>query len=174
MKQRKKPLRIYGPSGLIKLLERFNAVHNFRLFEQPFRIKIIEVEEQEPFEILPGVNAVAFKTPHTSESHAIHLSDADGKTLVYTADTGFDPSLAVFMTGVDLVVLECSYPREKPVQKHLELVEAMHLIRRAHPKRAMLTHLYPEWDGIDFDIEIARFTPPCEVIQASDGLRLEI
>jgi hypothetical protein len=38
----------------------------------------------------------------------------------------------------------------------------------------MLTHLYAEWDSIDFKSEVAKFDPACEVIEAVDGLRLNI
>ena len=48
----------------------------------------------------------------------------------------------------------------------------MHLIRKAKPKRAMLTHFYPEWDAVNFDEEVAKFSPMCEVIEATDGLEL--
>lgn len=174
MKQRTKPLRIFGPPGIKRLMERFNDVNNYRLLEQPFEVEIVEIEELEKFEVLKGVEAVAFKTPHTDESHAIHIRDTDGKALVYSSDTGFSESLTGFMHAVDMLVLECSYPRNKPVQKHLELAEAMHLIRKAGPKRALLTHLYPEWDGVDLQAEVSRFSPPCEVIEAIDSLVLTI
>jgi len=38
----------------------------------------------------------------------------------------------------------------------------------------MLTHFYPEWDDVDFEKEVARFDAPCQLIEAVDGLRLEI
>ena len=174
MKRRTKPLRIFGPLGLKGLLAKFDAVKNYRLLEQPFPVEVIEIEALETFEIMSGVEAVAMKTPHTDESHAIHLRDERGKTLVYSADTGFAETFAAFANMVDLLILECSYPKDKPVEKHLELAEAMYLIRKAHPKRVILTHLYPEWDNVDFMAEVARFSPSCEIIQATDGLRLKI
>ena len=174
MKRRTKPLRIFGPVGLNGLLARFDAVNNYRLLEQPFPVEIIEVEALETFEILSGVEAIAMKTPHTDESHAIRLRDSSGKTLVYSADTGFAETFAAFANIVDLFILESSYPKDKPVEKHLELAEAMCLIRKAKPKRAVLTHLYPEWDEVDFDAEVAKFEPSCEVMQAADGLVLGI
>ena len=174
MKRRTKPLRIFGPLGLKGLLAKFDAVKNYRLLEQPFPVEVIEIEALETFEIMSGVEAVAMKTPHTDESHAIHLRDERGKTLVYSADTGFAETFAAFANMVDLLILECSYPKDKPVEKHLELAEAMCLIRKAKPKRAVLTHLYPEWDDVDFDVEVAKFEPFCEVIRATDGLILGI
>jgi ribonuclease BN (tRNA processing enzyme) len=70
--------------------------------------------------------------------------------------------------------LECSFFANKPVETHLELGEAMRLIRYAKPKRAVLVHLYPEWNAVDFEKEVVKFSPPCEIMQARDGLRLEI
>ena len=174
MKARTKSLRIFGPVGLKRLLAKFNEVNNYRLLEQPFPVEIIEIEELKKFDILLGVEAVAMSTPHTDESHAIHIRDIDGKTMVYSADTGFSEAVGAFANRVDLFILECTFLRDKPIQKHLELAEAIFLIRKAHPKRAMLTHFYPEWDDMNFAEEVAKLDPLCEVIEAKDGLKLEI
>ncbi len=174
MKKREKPLWIFGPKGLEELIKKFDAVNNYKLFEQPFPLEIVEVELLEEFEIVTGLKAVAMSTPHTDESHAIHLREADDSTLVYTADTGFTNLLAAFARKVDLLVIEASYVKAKPVEIHLELAEAMHIIRKAEPERAVLTHLYPEWDDVDFEEEVAKFSPPCDVIEAFDGLRISI
>lgn len=172
-KARQKSLRIFGPIGMKGLVERMDAVNNYRLLEQPFPVEIIEVEPLEKFEIVKGVEAVAFKTPHTDESLAIHLRDGE-TTLVFSADTGFSLPLAAFASQADLFVLECTFFKDKPIEKHLELAEAIYLIRKAKPKRAMLTHFYPEWDYVDFAEELKGFEPMCEVIKAVDGLTVDI
>lgn len=171
---RKKPLRIFGAKGLRKLIEDFDGAGDYKLFKQPFPIEIIEVEPLEKFEILPEIQAVVLDTLHTKESLAVRIKDKNGKTLVYTSDTGFDKALKEFAREADLLVMECSFFKNKPVETHLELAEAMYLIRHAKPKRAMLTHLYPEWDNVDFEKETAGYSPACEIIKAEDGLRLEI
>ena len=171
---RTKPLRIFGAKGLRELLEAFNNANNYDLFNQPFPLEIIEIEPLETFEILPGVEAVALSTPHTEDSHAIHIRAADGKTMVYTADTGPTDVLAAFARKVDLLLMECSFVKNKPVKTHLELAEAIRLIRKAEPKKAVLTHLYPEWDNVNFDEEVRKFSPMCEVIEAFDGLRIDV
>ncbi len=171
---RTKPLKIFGAEGLRKLLNDFDKAGDYRLFKQPFPLEIIEIETLEKFEILPDVEAVPVKTPHTNESHAICLRDKDNKTLVYTADTGMKMVLGEVARNVDLFVCECSFVKNKPVESHLELAEAMHLARYAKPKKMLLTHFYPEWDEIDFQKEVAKFTPMCEVIEATDGLRINI
>ena len=30
-----------------------------------------------------------------------------------------------------------------------------------------------EWDAVDFEREVKNYSPPCEVVQARDGLRIE-
>ncbi len=173
MRERTKPLRIFGPQGLKELIDAFSDAHNYRLLEQPFPVEIVEIEALEPFEVVNGVEATAMKTPHTPESHALHIRDGE-TTLVFSADTGFDEHLATLANHCNLFILECTFLRNKTTDKHLELSEAIHLIRKAKPKRAMLTHFYPEWDAVDFEEEVAKFSPMCEVIEATDGLELTL
>ncbi len=175
MKERLKPLKIFGARGLEKLIKSFDEANSYKLFRQPFPVEIREVEPGEEFEILPDTRAVAMKTPHTDESLAVHIRCArEGKSIVYSSDTGFTKALGAFARAVDLFVTECSFFKDKPIEKHLELAEAMFLIRFAKPKKAMLTHFYAEWDAVDFAPEIEKFKPSCEVIEARDGLRVEI
>lgn len=170
-KNRKKHLQIFGAKGLKDLINSFSNANDYNLLEQKFPVEVIEVEPLEKFEILPGVEAVTANTPHTKESLAVRILNQTGKTLVYTSDTGFTKSLANLADGADLLVLECSFLKDKPVETHLDLSEAMYLIRCAKPKRAILTHFYPEWDAVNFQKEIAKFAPSCEIIEAKDGLK---
>ena len=172
-RDRKQPLTIFGARGITRLLELFDEAADGKLFKQPFPVNIVEIENLNAFEILPGVRAVALSTPHTDDSHAIRMEDASG-TLVYTSDTGFGKEVAAFSKGADLMIVESSFFKDKKVDIHLELAEAMYLIRKAHPKRAMLTHFYSEWDDVDFNTEICKFDPVCEVLQAVDGLRIDV
>lgn len=169
---RTKPLRIFGPNGLRRIFESMNASNDYKLLEQAFPIEINEVGPGIDFEILPGVTAKTFSTPHTDESLALRLKDEDSKLFVYTSDTGFSEDLIPFAKDVDLLLMECSFRRNKPVQKHLELVDAMRLARECAPKNLVLTHLYPEWDGVDLVAE-ARLLWPGETIEAKDGLQLQ-
>jgi ribonuclease BN (tRNA processing enzyme) len=174
MRERRNPLRIFGAKGLKTLLENFDKANDYKLFDQPFPVEIIEVEPLEKFEILPALEAVALDTQHTNESLAIHLRDQNGKTIVYTSDTGFTKEIGTFASGADLLVMECSFFKDKSTEKHLELDEAVYLVRYAKPKRVVLTHFYAEWDTVDFEKEVAKLSPMCEIIEAKDGLKLEV
>jgi ribonuclease BN (tRNA processing enzyme) len=173
MQDRTKSLRIFGPKGLRNLIDLFDEAGKKKLLDQPFPVDIVEVEPLEMFQILDGVDTIAYSTQHTDESHAIYLRDGD-TTFVYTSDTGYDEALATFARKVDLLLMECSFVDEKATDKHLNLAEAVRLIRMAEPRNAMLTHFYAEWDEVDFEKEVRRLAPGCEVIQAEDGLRFSV
>lgn len=173
-RERSKPLTIFGPVGTRRLIENFDQVNGYKLFKQHFPVEITEVEPLERFEILKGVSGVALKTPHTPESVAIRIEGDAGQSLVYTSDTGFAKNLAAFGERADLFITESSYFKNKPVDKHLELAEAMYLIGQARPTRALITHFYAEWDEVNFREEVDRFDSACEVIEATDGLRIDL
>lgn len=171
---RTKPMRIYGPSGLKKLVGAFDAANNYGLLEQPFPIEIKEIATDDVVEILPGLHGTTFSTPHTDESRAIKLQEADGGSMVFTSDTGYSTNLGVFARNTDLLLIECSFIKNKPIQKHLDLADIAHIVRFAKPKKIVLTHFYPEWDEVDF-VEIVReILPKNEVVEACDGLLLNI
>lgn len=172
-RERRKPLNIFGGRGLKRLFRAIDEAGGYNLLKQKFPVQIREVGPCTEFEILPGMMARTFKTPHTRESLALRLTDEEGASLVYTSDMGYAKGLGQFAAGADLLFMECSFPRDKPVETHLELAEAMHLARLAGPRRVLLTHLYPEWDGVDIALEAKRLWPG-ETIAASDGLRLKI
>lgn len=168
---RGKPLHILGAQGLKNIVEAINEANDYRLFQQPFPVEVIEVNAGIKFELLPGLEAKTCSTPHTNESLAIRLKDRSGSVLVYTSDTGYSDELAEFATGAGLLLMECSFFQNKPVKTHLELADAIDIARNAAPRKLVLSHLYAEWDGIDLATEAQRFWTG-ETIEAYDGLRL--
>lgn len=171
--QRRKPLTVYAGSGFERILRAFDEANSYRLFKQPFPLQVIELQPGSDFEILPGLTAKTFSTPHTPESLAVRLTNGAGRILVYTSDTGYSEELAEFAKGADLLMMECSFLKDKPVKTHLELAEALQLARKAGPQKLLLTHLYPEWDGVDLVAE-AKALWQGETLEAYDGLRLEL
>ena len=170
---RTKDLRIIGPRGLRSLINSVDQANNYRLFAQRFKIEIVEVEPAKEFELLPRLPATTMKTRHTDQSLALHLMDQDGKTCVYTGDTGYIEELGEFCKHVDLLVMECSFRSNKPLQTHLELVEAASLAQTCSPETLILTHLYPEWDGIDVAAEASSLCS-CKIYEATDGLKIKV
>lgn len=168
---REKPMRILGPHGLRKLIAAFDAAYDYGLFRQPFPLDIVEVEAGVPFEIA-GMNAEAFSTPHTVESLSIRFTGSAGRSLAYTSDTGYSSGIVEFARGVDLLLAECSFVERSPVKIHLKASDIRSIAERAAPKRIVLTHFYPEWDGQEE--KALKMLAGLNVELAFDGMRLKI
>ena len=111
------------------------------------------------------------KTNHNAESLAIRLTDDDEKTFVYTSDTGFTNDLTTFAACADVLLLECSFITNKPVETHLELTEAIEIAKSCGARKLVVTHLYPEWDEVDV-VAKARALWQGNIVEATDGLVL--
>lgn len=171
-RDRTKPLTIYGPPTLSNVFKGMNESNSYRLLEQSFPIYIIGITAGNIFQILPDLNAQTFSTPHTDESHAIRVTNNSGASLVYTSDTGYSDRLAEFARGASVLLIECSFWKTNPVPTHLALADAMKLARIAQPQKTVLTHLYPEWDGVDIAKEAGALWEG-KVVAAVDGLIVE-
>jgi ribonuclease BN (tRNA processing enzyme) len=174
---RRKPLKIFGCAGIESLLRAIDESENYGLLAQNFPVEVREIAPSatpaNEFEILPGLRVLTLSTPHRHESLAVCLTDNDEMSVVYSSDTGYSEDLASFARAVDLLILECSFWRNKPTTKHLELSDAMRIAHLAQPRKLILTHLYPEWDGIDLKAK-AKELWQGTTIAAWDGLRLEV
>src|ERR1700752_2869570 len=128
IKHRQKPLQIFSCEGVKKLLQAIDKAHNYKLFEQPFPLEFHEFaasESMREVKILPGLRAQVISTPHRAESLALRLNSENGISIVYSSDTGYAESLGEFARGANLLILECSFYRDKQTPKHLKLEEAM-------------------------------------------------
>jgi ribonuclease BN (tRNA processing enzyme) len=176
IRKRRKPLRIIGCQGLDRLVRAIDDSDAYKLFEQPFPLEFHEIgatDKPTSFEVIEGLQAHAISTPHRPESLALSISGSNGAKLVYSSDTGYSESLAKFGAHADLLILECSFYQNKPTSHHLELADAMQIARAAEPRKLLLTHLYPEWDGIELASEAKKLWPG-QTIEARDGLRINV
>jgi ribonuclease BN (tRNA processing enzyme) len=88
------------------------------------------------------------RTHHPPPTYAVELS-ADGKRLVYTADTGPAWTVEAFGAGADLVLSEATYQEGyKGVPWHLTAREAGRDAREAKADRLILTHIWPTFDPV--------------------------
>ncbi len=95
-----------------------------------------------------GIDLRFSRTDHPPPTYAVQLQ-ADGKRLVYTADTGPGWGPDAFGPAADLVLSEATYQeRDKPVAWHLSAREAGRAARAAGAARLVLTHLWPELDPV--------------------------
>jgi ribonuclease BN (tRNA processing enzyme) len=102
------------------------------------------------------------RTDHPPPTMAVELA-ADGKRLVYSADTGPGWSPAAFGPGADLVLSEASFQRHNELGRvHISARQAGEAARAAGARRLMLTHL---WPGLD---------PTASVVEGSEAFGREV
>jgi ribonuclease BN (tRNA processing enzyme) len=110
---------------------------------------------------------------HMSESVGYRIDLKSGKSVVFSGDTDYCANLIDLAFGVDLLVLECSFPDEKKVDGHLTPTLAGRIASESRCKRLLLTHFYPICDQHDI-LKPCRQLFHGEVILAEDLMRIEL
>ena len=165
------PLTIIGPPGTRDLITRWAGALGDWLQAPGFPLDIVEPAPDTPLDLAGGTILTCRAVPHTAESVAYSVVH-DGRRLVYTGDTGDDPSLGAWAAGCDLLLAECSLPDSMPVPIHLTPSQTAALATAARPGMLVVTHMYPPLEGIDLRAELgARWAGPTVI--ATDGLVLD-
>ena len=87
---------------------------------------------------------------HHDNSLAYRVESKDGKSIVYSGDTDYCKNIIDLARDVDVLLLECSYPKHIKVDGHLNSTLAGRIARESNCKKLVLTHFYPLCD--DYDI----------------------
>lgn len=144
-------LRVYGPKGFARFVEKLSEAYEPWLGAKGYALSVTELASGDGVEG-PGWTVVGRTVPHPPPSLAYRF-DSEAGSLCYTGDTGFDPGLAEFASGVDLFVLECTLPdgsdasaslRSDREDLHLTVSQAFELAGAAKARRALLSHLSSE------------------------------
>ncbi len=134
-------------------------------------------------ELTEGKNNVGFpievfKMRHNNEDHGFRLN-LEGKTIVYSGDTGICPNSKLLAQNADILIHECSYIKapEPETWGHVDPVLAATLAKEAQVKQLILTHFdaskYDNLEKRDWAEKEAKkiFS---NTIAAKDGLPIEL
>ncbi len=166
------PLTVIGPAGITELLGRMADAFGPWLREPGFPLTIVEIAPGEVLDLGDDLRLSATKVPHTGESVAYSVGRG-ARRVVYTGDTGYDPMLAEWARGADLLLCECSLPADLAIPEHLTPEQCGALAAAALPKHLVLTHFYPPVERIDVLAAVAaHYAGP--VTLAGDGSTFEI
>jgi ribonuclease BN (tRNA processing enzyme) len=109
---------------------------------------------------------------HRPESIAYRL-DSDRGSFVYTGDTGYARSVVELARGADTILIDCTFPDDRPFPGHLTPTGVARIASEADVGRVILTHISSQAERLDLVSEVARGYAG-EVIVAEDGLRLDV
>jgi ribonuclease BN (tRNA processing enzyme) len=168
---RSAPVDVIGPVGTQALLEKLLTAYGDWVLKPGFDVRITELAPGASYDLV-GATLSCTKVPHTPESMAYSITEG-ARRLVYSGDTGFDPSFAEWARACDLLVLECSLPQSMAIVEHLTPEQCGELARIAEPRRLVLSHLYPPVESVDIAaIVAAKYNGP--LVIAHDGWRADL
>jgi ribonuclease BN (tRNA processing enzyme) len=169
---RSAPLVLVGPVGTATLVARMADAFGEWLRDPGFAIEVAEIAPGGSLQLGDGVTLAATKVPHTAESVAYSITRGRAR-IVYTGDTGYDPMLAEWARGADVLLCECSLPAAMAIPEHLTPEQCGALAGAALPKHLVLTHFYPPVERVDIRAAVAAlYAGPLSL--AEDGATFEI
>lgn len=147
--KRREPLTIVGPPGLDQWYERVMEISfpGSSGASRKFELTLREIAAGESLS-LDGVVIGAFAADHGDPGGACHAVriEAEGKSVAYTGDGEWTPSLVPAARDADLFIAE-AYFRDKPVATHLSLNTIEAHLDELLPKRLILTHMSEDMLG---------------------------
>ncbi len=138
-------ISVYGPVGVAaRMAGAYDGDRPDALEEQ---FEYVEWAEGTPRQIGPFQVTVA-RVAHPRQCFAIRV-EHDGRSLVYSGDTGPCQALVDLARGADLLLCEASYVEgsDNPPDQHLTGAQAGEHAERAGVPRLVVTHVPPWYDG---------------------------
>lgn len=142
-RRRTSRIPVFGPTGTAdRMADAYGLARSPGMAaEFNFMTHSAPVTEVGPFRITTiGVN-------HPVEAYAIRV-EADGRSVVYSGDTGPTPNLVDLAASADVALFEASFLSsvDNPPNLHLTGPQAAEHARRADVGSLVLTHLVPWYD----------------------------
>ncbi len=152
--RRRHPLTLIAGSGFLGFFKRLQAVFGEWIDIGPGLLTIIELDNtQKDTRTFDDFRVESMPVAHREESLAYRITDAGGKSVVYSGDTDVCDSLAVIAKDADLFICESALPDALKAAGHLTPSHAGEIAAKADVGKLVLTHFYPECDTVDIEKE---------------------
>ena len=166
------PVTWLGPRGHARHLEGLERVYGSSVREASGERVVVELADGDAHRVGP-FELQAREVLHVEGSIGIRVR-CDGRTVAFSGDSGACPALVSLCRGVDLALLECSYPAARPTTRHLNTTTAARVALEAAPSLVVLTHFYPSCDDVDVEGEVRAAGYNGPLLLARDGLVVEV
>lgn len=165
---RLKPLHLYGPKGFKAFYEKLYAAYGEWVSPRGYELTLEEVKEKAIEG--EGLRVIPKPVKHIEGSVGYRI-EAEGRSLTFSGDSAYCEALIELGKGVDLLILECSFPDEYPNPLHLTPSEAGQIAALAGCRRLVLTHFYPICDTVNV-LAQCRKVYDGEITLAEDLMRI--
>ena len=141
---RQEDLLCVGGPGFKHYFDQLKKLYGPWIEPQSYHLAIKETS-QSPF-LFHDIKIFSKPMAHISESVGYRIEFKDGRSIAISGDTDYCRNIIDLALGVDLLILECSFPDGKKVEGHLTPSLAGRIALESSCKRLLLTHLYPICD----------------------------
>lgn len=168
---REKDLICLGGPGFKRYFNRVQRIYGSWIESKAYRLTIKDLTSRP----LRFRHMKIFSKPmaHMPESIGYRIELKSGKSIAVSGDTDYCANLIDLASGVDVLVLECSFPDEKKMEGHLTPTLAGRIASESRCKRLLLTHFYPICDQSDI-LQACRKVFQGEVILGEDLMRIDL
>lgn len=168
---RKKDLTVIGPRGIREFYDNLLNLYPGVLTSDSYKLVFREVGEGDL-----DIEKLKIRTKtvaHTENSLGFRLETREGKSFVYSGDTGYCDNVVKLAEKADILVLDCSAPDEHESGGHLTPSLAGKIATMASAKKLILSHLYPICERYPI-LKQCKKTFKGRVVIAKDGMRVKI
>jgi len=161
-------LNVYGPP-FIETWWRGIFDISYPYAKGRLKLEPIILDEREEVH-LDGAVVTNVATIHSTIDTCALKLEAEGKTVVYSADTAPSDKIINLAKGADLLIHECNWlDGAHPEGVHTSPSQLADIVEAAQPKKVVLTHLTPEViEHRDTVIEIVKQRTKAEVVLGED------
>lgn len=142
--ERRRPLLVAGPPGVeARVRAAAEAIgHGLAQRTLPYPLRFVELPASATVDLGPA-RVTSFPTHHQPECvpHGLRLA-AEGRTLVFSGDTGWFDLLPAHLRGADLAICECTF-LAPAFEYHLDYQTLRERAAWFGCRRLVLTHLGP-------------------------------
>lgn len=172
--KRKKVLTLVGGNGFINFINRLKSAYKNWLELPENMLRFLELDKSRlDSRQFASFSVETMPMNHREESLGYRITDDNGKSIVYSGDTDTTENLVSLATDADLLICESAMPDSLKVPGHLTPSLAGDMAARAHVKKLVLTHLYPECDQFDLSAQ-CRKTYQGPLLIAEDLMKITV
>jgi ribonuclease BN (tRNA processing enzyme) len=142
----KKSLTVYGPPSIETFYNGLLQLYTYTVEPDGYQLLLRSYTKESI--IHKDFCVYCLPVQHTDNSYGIRIEEKSGIVLAYSGDSGVCENLITLCQNSDIAILECSLPDEFKVPGHLTPGEAGKIADKAHCKRVLLTHFYPETEQV--------------------------
>ena len=174
MSQRQTLLTIVAAVGFKEFFAGLKTVYGQWIELDPGLVEILQMSNcSTDLRRLKDFTVQSAPVEHNPESIAYRITNAGGRSVVYSGDTDYSENLIELSKDADLLICESALPDDYRIKGHLTPSLAGDIATRAGVRKLVLTHFYPECDQTDIEQE-CRKTYAGPLLLAEDLMRIEL